>query len=232
MVHSHSPSQYRKFSDGENLAGTFESSKHRGVDSTHMWYEEIDKDCNYKKSCYQTFTPGHFTAMIWSSINKVAYSDTSKKLAVGRYRGCDGNPPNFNNGYKTHVPPPKHNYGDCLAKVLGCATFGGLAESDVDGCGAKVTANSKDPAGNWVWKTVYKQHCKAKYAGIMSKLSRLDDAAIPQLFQPVVANAWLVAVATALVGAAVMVRRRRTGGAQELLAQDDDEGLELAQGLE
>lgn len=228
MVHSTSPSSYRKGSDGENLAGTFKYSVKPGVDATHMWYEEIAKDCHYSKKCYQSFSAGHFTAMMWSSIDKIAYSDTTGELAVGRYRGCDDSPPNFNDQYKDMVHPPVHDYGYCLDKVLGCDAFKGLTEDNLDGCEASAGMSGGK------WHMVYAKKCKAKWAGIVGKLtSRLNDDKIPQLFQPLLANAGVLGLGVALlvVGSlAVVLRKRRR------LALDhpfvDTEGGEMGEGQE
>lgn len=229
MVHSHSPSSYRKGSDGENLAGTFKFSVKPGVDATHMWYEEIAKDCSYSKSCYQSFSAGHFTAMMWSSIDRIAYSDTTGKLATGRYRGCDNKPPNYNDQYKDMVHPPVHDYGYCLDKVLGCDAFKGLTEDNLDGCDSSAAS---DNSGKW--SMVYKQKCKAKYANIVSKLtSRLNDDKIPQLFQPLLANAGVLGLGVALlvVGSlAVVVRNRRRLARGHPLV--DTEGAEMEESLE
>jgi hypothetical protein len=232
MAHSQTKSQGgpRKDSDGENVAGTFKFSKKPGVDATHMWYEEIKKDCHYKKSCYQTFTPGHFTALMWSSVDRIAYADPTGKMAVEQLRGCDDKPPNFNNQFKEMVHPPVKNWETCATEVLKCATFKGLTEDDVEGC------DSSSISDGTTWSMKYAQKCKAKYADIMSKLvDRLDDETIPQVFPPSIANAGLVglAVGLVLVGALALAVRRRSNDARGLepaplidTEKPESEGLE------
>lgn len=219
MTHSASGSQYRKGSDGENLAGTFDYSTKRGVDATHMWYAEIMNPCNGAKSCYQSFNAGHFTAMIWRTVSKIAYSDTDKKLAVGRYRGCDGNPPNFNSAYAANVPAPKYNWGHCATKVLGCSAFSGLVEDDVEGCDSSAAwSSSRD------WYMVYKKKCSAEYADLTSKVSRLYN--IPAFLQPLTSNplpvAGACAAALVLVLGLVVRRSRRRAATRgtELLSTE------------
>jgi len=219
MKHSTAPSSYRKSSDGENLAGTFKFSKQPGVDATHMWYEEIVKDCQWKKSCFQSFSAGHFTAMMWKSISKVAYSDTTGKLAVGRYRGCDGFGPNFNNKYKTMVPPPVANWETCAAKVLACPTFKGLTEKNVEGC----EASAKSGADGKLQMT-YKTTCKKKYAAITSLISRYE---IPEVFQTLAANPWPLAIACGSVfvlsiGVALRRSRARAVGVEDAALAEAD----------
>jgi len=159
MTHSQGGTGYRKKGDGENLAGTFKFSKHPGVDATHMWYEEIWNPCGWKKSCYQSFSAGHMTAMIWKSINKIAYSDTTGKLAVGRYRDCLGNGPNMMGEYKKMVPPQKYNWASCANKVLNqCSAFSGVHKDDVEGCGKQSAAWSKNGM-----HMVYPQKCSKLY---------------------------------------------------------------------
>lgn len=198
MSHSHSGTAYRKASDGENLAGTFEFSKKKGVDATHMWYEEIVNPCGWKKSCFQSFNAGHFTAMIWKSINKIAYSDTTGELAVGRYRDCLGNGPNFNEAYTTYVPPPVNNWEYCANKVLRqCPAFSGLSDDDVEGCESSSASESCSGGpgciGGWHTHMVYATTCKNKYARITSQVSRLYGMDIPQILQPLMSNPWPVA---------------------------------------
>jgi len=228
MSHSHGGSQYRKDSDGENLAGTFKESAHRGVDATHMWYSEIRESsyCNWQKSCFQSFSAGHFTAMIWSTINKIAYSDTTKKLAVGRYRGCDGKPPNFNGAYVQHVPAPVKNWGECATTVLACPAFSGLTEDDVEGCEGSTAWDSSHGDD---WYMVYKNKCSDLYANAVSKVYRRYN--IPEVLQPLMSNPWPVAVACGssfviFLGMAV----RRSWRRKEAASQDSellsDEGLE------
>lgn len=199
MSHSVGSSAYRKGSDGENLAGTFKYSSKRGVDATHMWYEEINNPCGRKQSCYQSFQAGHFTAMIWRTMTKIAYSDTDKELAVGRYRGCDGSPPNFNAAYAANVPVPKYNWAHCAQKVLSCSAFSGLVEDDVEGC-----KSSSAWSSNTDWHMVYATKCSHEYARLYNT---------PALFQPLMSNP--LPVAGALAGGLVffvglVVRRRRT----------------------
>jgi len=187
---SHSDGSWCPDSDGENLAGTFDFSKHRGVDATHDWYSEIEEYCSYGKSCYQSFTAGHFTAMIWSTVNKIAYADPTKELAVGRYRGCDGNPPNFNSAYRQHVPSPKNNYATCVSKVLACPAFSGLSANDLEGCnGGGAWATGRD------WYMDYKKKCASKYSNIVSRASRLYAFPNGVLDRLLVSNSWPLPVA-------------------------------------
>jgi len=215
--------------DGENLAGTSAYSKHAGVDAVHMWYAEIQEPCGWKQSCFQSFTAGHFTAMIWKTINRIAYSDTSKKLAVGRYRGCDGKGPNFNNMYKTMVPPPKYTWDACVAKVSACPAFTGLkfgpsahAVDGVEGCDGSSKAKSC-PAGmtkgsgdcdsdGWLWYKFYASSCKAKYAGILGKITMRRYDIHEALIAPIMANPWPLAIVGGLVfvAAVIMITVRRS----------------------
>jgi hypothetical protein len=158
-------------SDGENLAGTFAFAKHPGVDATHMWYQEIVAPCGWSQKCFQSFNAGHFTAVVWKSVNKIAYSDPTGKIAVGRYRGCDGNPPNFNDQYTTMVPPPVKNWETCAGEVLACSAFEGLSEENVEGCDAGgACCEGSEHEG---WYVTYGSTCKAKYADITSKITAL-----------------------------------------------------------
>lgn len=227
MRHSHSGTIYRASSDGENLAGTFKNSKHRGVDATHNWYSEIG-ECSgcayYSTSKYGKGHTGHFTAMIWKTISKIAYSDTNTELAVGQYRGCGGKPPNFNSAYAANVPPPKHNFAACAAKVKDCPAFSGIdigaaswGANGIEGCTRGTTANSKDSSGNWIWKMKYAsasaQTCAAKYDNILSKVkARLDEetAQVPVAF--LMASPGPLAIASGIIFAAavVMIALRRT----------------------
>lgn len=251
MKHSSSGTSDRPESDGENLAGTFKASKHPGVDATHMWYSEIEEPCGNAKSCFQSFNAGHFTAMIWKTVNKIAYSDTTGELAVGRYRGCDGTmwtSPNFNSAYAKNVPPPIHNWGECTTKVFACDAFKGLNDGvskdakDVDGCGEKsspqvIWSSSKpgcgmDGPGCVVYKegSGGKSSCGTKYADLTSKISRLYN--IPEALQPLMSNPWPVAVACGcsfviFLGMAVRRSWRRSDAASqdsELLSGEDSEG--------
>lgn len=196
MSHSTAGTQYRKNGDGENLAGTFKFSKHPGVDATHMWYEEIWNPCHWSQKCYQSFNAGHFTAMIWKSITKIAYSDTTGELAVGRYRDCLGNGPNFNGEYKKFVPPQKHNWAFCVNKVLkSCPAFSDVKENDVEGCGKQSSAWSSSSD----WHMVYPKKCSSLYSGV----HRLYD--IPEFLQPLMSNPWPLAIACASIFALFLV---------------------------
>jgi len=170
MQHSQGGTPFRKFSDGENLASTFAFSTKPGVESTHMWYAEIEKPCGFKQSCFQSFEAGHFTAMIWKSVNKIAYADTTGKIAVGRYRGCDGQPPNLNDAYAAMVPPPKRDWATCADLVLKkCPTFMDLKEEHVEGCDSSGACCKGTANGGWY--VTYGSKCSAKYAGMKSKVT-------------------------------------------------------------
>lgn len=204
MVHSTGGSAYRRASDGENLAGTFKSSPHPGVDATHMWYSEIAEPCYYGKYCYQSFSAGHFTAMIWSTINRISFSDPTGELATGRYRGCDGQPPNFNNQYAAKVPPPVHDYATCRATVLACPAFSGITADDIEGCDGQAQWSSTED-----WHVVYGSKCADKYANIVSQAARLYN--VPKVLVPLAANPWPLAVACSafFLLLAFAVKRRR-----------------------
>jgi hypothetical protein len=170
--------------------------------------------------------------MIWKTISKIAYSDTNTELAVGRYRGCDGNPPNFNSAYAKNVPPPKRNFADCASKVKACPAFNDIdvgpkswGANGIEGCkrGTKSTANSKDSSGNWIWHSFMKytmdsaQTCRAKYENILSKVTARLDEETTQVPAPfLMANPGPLAVVSGLVFAAAVVmialRRARARG--------------------
>lgn len=225
MVHSpHSGTAYRAGTDGENLAGTSEASFHRGVDATHMWYAEIaDPPCSYDASCYQSFTAGHFTAMMWKSMAKIAYSDTSKKLAVGRYRGCNNDAPNFGGQYKKMVPKPVKTWAACIAEVNKCQAFDGIefgaeahGANGVEGCDGHSVSDGKNPDGSWIWKKEYQKSCAAKYANILTDTARLYD--IPGMPEFFTSGPGLCTLVSGLFLASVVVMlavRRRRGVARE-----------------
>jgi hypothetical protein len=127
MVHSHSPSGYRKGSDGENLAGTFKFSKKPGVDATHMWYAEIEENCHWSKKCTKTFTPGQFKDMIHVPVHnykfcldKVLACPAFKGLKEDDLDGCDSSAASDNSGAWSMVYKQKcaAKYDGILAKMV------------------------------------------------------------------------------------------------------------------
>lgn len=204
----------RPSTDGENLAGSATNSvSGASVDAANAWYSEFGRACKFKKSCWQSFSKrsGHFTAMIWKTLDRVAYARQGPgKTGVGRYRGCDDKPPNFNNAYAKNVPPAKRTYEECVAKVNACPALKGAFDF----------TDSQGP--EWYNKRGY--FAKKGQRGFARRYE------IPEVLAPLMANPWPLAVASGLVFAiAVALMKRRRSRAPEC---PDPECQELVPHLE